>query len=359
MTRSNTPVNEVAHAPPSKRSETISNKNPKLTLPFPSPSRGLGAEIARAFAAQGSNIAINYANNASAAQTLASELESGHGVKTATLQADAGSTSEVSSLVKSATEALGGLDVVIANAGWTRFSDFADLDALTDAEWDRCWRTNVLGVKALAAAAVPVFDSNDEGGVVLVTSSVAGRSIGGSSMAYSVTKAAQLHLVKCVAKTQGRNVRCNAVLPGLLLTEWGSEYGEEKIGALKEAAALGKEVCPSLLFFSSPSSCCVGPACFRGVIERERRLLTPAQLHRRTSRTARTCSSRWPRTRALLGNTSKSIRVSRSSTSEEEERERERESHTVIQQAHRRPVFVFKARVALLCNRIASHQRQI
>ena len=78
--------------------------------------------------------------------------------------------------------------------------------------------------------------------MVLVTSSIAGRSIGGSSMAYSVTKAAQLQLVKCVAKTQGRKVRCNAVLPGLLLTEWGLEYGEEKIGALKEAAVLGKEV---------------------------------------------------------------------------------------------------------------------
>lgn len=204
-------------------------------------SRGLGAEIARAFAAEGSNIAINYANNASAAQTLASELESKHGVKTATLKADAGSTSEVTALVKSAAEALGGLDIAIANAGWTRFSDFADLDAMTDDEWDRCWKTNVLGVKALAAAAVPIFNSNDEGGVVLVTSSIAGRSIGGSSMAYSVTKAAQLHLVKCVAKTQGRKVRCNAVLPGLLLTEWGLEYGEEKIGALKQAAALGKE----------------------------------------------------------------------------------------------------------------------
>ncbi|KAM0711822.1 hypothetical protein Q7P35_001191 [Cladosporium inversicolor] len=204
-------------------------------------SRGLGAEIACAFAAEGSNIAINYANNASAAQTLASELESKHGVRATILKADAGSTSEVTSLVKDATTALGGLDIVIANAGWTRFSEFADLDALTDDEWDRCWKTNVLGVKALAAAAVPVFNSNAEGGVVLVTSSIAGRSIGGSSMAYSVTKAAQLHLVKCVAKTQGKKVRCNAVLPGLLLTEWGLEYGEEKIGALKEAAVLGRE----------------------------------------------------------------------------------------------------------------------
>jgi NAD(P)-dependent dehydrogenase (short-subunit alcohol dehydrogenase family) len=163
-------------------------------------------------------------------------------VKTTTIKADAGSTSSVATLVQTATSDLGGLDIVIANAGWTRFSDFADLDALTDEEWDRCWKTNVLGVKQLVASAMGTFNTNAEGGVVLVTSSIAGRSIGGSSMAYSVTKAAQLHLVKCVAKTQGKKVRCNAVLPGLLLTEWGLEYGEEKIRALKEAAVLQKEV---------------------------------------------------------------------------------------------------------------------
>lgn len=213
----------------------------KSNPPF-SRNRGLGAFIARAFAAEGANIAINYANNADAAQKLATELEETHNVKTTTIKADAGSTSSITTLVQTATETLGGLDIVIANAGWTRFSDFNDLDALTDEEWDRCWKTNVLGVKALAAAAVPTFNSNPEGGVVLVTSSIAGRSIGGSSMAYSVTKAAQLHLVKCVAKTQGAKVRCNAVLPGLLLTEWGLEYGDERIKALKEAAVLQKEV---------------------------------------------------------------------------------------------------------------------
>jgi NAD(P)-dependent dehydrogenase (short-subunit alcohol dehydrogenase family) len=117
------------------------------------------------------------------------------------------------------------------------------LEALSDEEWDKCWRTNVLGVKSLVSSAMPTFQGNEEGGVVLVTSSIAGRTIGGSSMAYSVTKAAQLHLVKCVAKTQGAKVRCNAVLPGLLLTEWGLEYGEERIGALKEAAILKREVC--------------------------------------------------------------------------------------------------------------------
>jgi NAD(P)-dependent dehydrogenase (short-subunit alcohol dehydrogenase family) len=215
---------------------------------FSSHNRGLGAQIAHAFAAEGCNIAINYASNATAASDLASAVTSKYpGIKITTIKADAGSSSEIAHLVKTTLHDLGGLDILIANAGWTRFSNFADLDALSDDEWDKCWRTNVLGVKSLIASAMPTFEGNEEGGVVLVTSSIAGRTIGGSSMAYSVTKAAQLHLVKCVAKTQGSKVRCNAVLPGLLLTEWGLEYGEERIEELRQAAVLKREV-SSLLF---------------------------------------------------------------------------------------------------------------
>jgi NAD(P)-dependent dehydrogenase (short-subunit alcohol dehydrogenase family) len=61
-------------------------------------------------------------------------------------------------------------------------------------------------------------------------------------MAYSVTKAAQIHLMKCMASTQGPKIRINAVLPGLLLTEWGLKYSEERQKYLKETAALKHEV---------------------------------------------------------------------------------------------------------------------
>lgn len=74
----------------------------------------------------------------------------------------------------------------------------------------------------LLQAALPTFNSNPDGGVMIMSSSIAGIIAGGSSMPYSVTKAAQLHLMKCLAKTQGPKVRVNAVLPGLLLTEWVS-----------------------------------------------------------------------------------------------------------------------------------------
>jgi NAD(P)-dependent dehydrogenase (short-subunit alcohol dehydrogenase family) len=81
----------------------------------------------------------------------------------------------------------------------------------------------VYGQMALLREALPTFNKNPQGGVFIITSSIAGTSIGGSSMAYSVTKAAQLHLMRCMAQTQGPKVRVNAVLPGLLLTEWVRE----------------------------------------------------------------------------------------------------------------------------------------
>lgn len=204
--------------------------------------RGLGAEIARKFAAEGSNVAINYANNEAPAQELASELQDKYKIKTTVIKADGGNMSEVSACVQQVIKTFGGLDIIIGNHGWTRFSDFNDLNSLSEAEWDKCWKTNVLGMKQLVSEALPTFNANPEGGVVIITSSVAGKSIGGSSMAYSVTKAAQLHLVKCMAKTQGAKVRINAVLPGLLLTDWGNTYGEERIAFLKDQAVLKKEV---------------------------------------------------------------------------------------------------------------------
>lgn len=76
------------------------------------------------------------------------------------------------------------------------------------------------GQLALLRAALPTLNANIDGGVFIITSSIAGVTQSGSSMAYSVTKAAQLHLMKCLARTQGAKVRVNAVLPGLLLTEW-------------------------------------------------------------------------------------------------------------------------------------------
>ncbi|KAI1616123.1 short chain dehydrogenase [Exophiala viscosa] len=203
-------------------------------------SRGLGALICEKFAAEGSNVVVNYVSSKDRAEEVAEKCK-GLGAKVAVVQADIGVAADCIRLVKETVEHLGGLDVIVNNAGWTRFVKFGDIYAFEHEEWDKCWHTNVMSHLVLMQEALPIFKSNPDGGVFLLSSSIAGISLSGSSMAYAVTKAAGIHLMKCLASTQGPKVRVNAVLPGLLLTEWGLRYSEEKIQAAKDKAVLKQE----------------------------------------------------------------------------------------------------------------------
>ncbi|KAH8422873.1 SDR family NAD(P)-dependent oxidoreductase [Aspergillus melleus] len=205
-------------------------------------SRGLGAVVAQKFAAEGCNVAINYVSSKDAAEKLASDLQTQYNVKAIVIQGDASLQGDCSRAVKTTIEQLGGLDIVVSNAGWTRITQFADLDATTDEDWDRCWSTNVKSNLWLFKEALPTFNANPEGGVFLITSSTAAVMAMGSSLPYSVTKAAGLHLMKCLAQTQGNKVRVNAVLPGLLLTEWGQRFPPESVERYKEKAVLNRVV---------------------------------------------------------------------------------------------------------------------
>ncbi|KAI4960063.1 hypothetical protein J4E86_001682 [Alternaria arbusti] len=200
-------------------------------------SAGLGELLSTTFASEGANVAINYFNRIEPAQKVQKACQE-HGVKAVVIKADMTSTDEARRAIRETIEHLGGLDVIIANAGWTRFSEWKDLDSMSDEEWDKCWNANVKVPKALLSEARSTFDANPDGGLMITTGSIAGVSQGGSSMPYAVTKAAQLQLVKCLAATVGPKIRVNTVLPGLLLTEWGLKYSKEKIEQLTNAAAL-------------------------------------------------------------------------------------------------------------------------
>ncbi|KAL1797243.1 hypothetical protein ACET3X_003849 [Alternaria dauci] len=203
-------------------------------------SAGLGELLSIAFASEGANVAINYFNRIEPAQKVQKACEA-HGVKAIVIKADMTSTADAKRAVRETIEQLGGLDVVLANAGWTRFAEWQDLESMSEEEWDKCWSANVKVPKAILSEARATFDANPDGGLMITTGSIAGIGQGGSSMPYSVTKAAQLQLVKCLAVTVGPKIRVNTVLPGLLLTEWGLKYPKEKIEELKNAAALKHE----------------------------------------------------------------------------------------------------------------------
>jgi len=204
-------------------------------------SRGLGELICLKFAQEGSNVAINYVSSGDKAKALASKIDKEYGVKALAIQGDMGLQEDCVRSVKETISGLGGIDIIVSNAGYTNFTTFADLSAPSLDDWDKCYAVNVKAQLFLIREALPTFNANAEGGVFIMTSSIAGENIAGSSMPYSVTKAAQLHLMRCLAGTQGPKIRVNAVLPGLLLTEWGNKFPAEAIKATKEKAWLKKE----------------------------------------------------------------------------------------------------------------------
>jgi len=204
-------------------------------------SRGLGELICLKFAKEGCNVAINYNSSADRAEGVAKKVEHDHGMKAFTVQGDMGLEKDCIRVVQESISKLGGLDVIISNAGHTRFSNFGDLNDTTIEDWDLCYAVNVKAHVFLMREALATFNSNQDGGAFIITSSIAGRIPGGSSMPYAVTKAAQLHLMRCLASTQGPKVRVNAVLPGFLGTEWGDRYGQERIVEMREKAYLKQD----------------------------------------------------------------------------------------------------------------------
>ncbi|KAL8642630.1 MAG: hypothetical protein Q9228_000679, partial [Teloschistes exilis] len=176
--------------------------------------------IAERFAAEGSNVAINYNASEDRAKQVAEKIKKTTDVKVIIVKGDQGVLADCENTVQKTIDGLGGIDIIVSNAGWTKFTQFGDLDALSEEEWDKCWAVNCKGNLHLLRKALPTFNANPDGGIYLMTSSIAGINPSGSTMAYSVTKAAGLQLMKCLASTQGPKVRVNAVLPGLLLTEW-------------------------------------------------------------------------------------------------------------------------------------------
>jgi NAD(P)-dependent dehydrogenase (short-subunit alcohol dehydrogenase family) len=155
----------------------------------------------------------------------------------AALCADVGDKPALQQLVKDTVSQFGRLDVVVSNAGWTRITNFNNLDeGMVDEDWDRCFLYNVKAHLWLLYAAKEQLEKNE--GAFITTASIAGVKPSGSSLPYSVTKAAAIHLSKALAVICSPSIRVNSVSPGLLMTEWGMKFPEEKRDAAKEATKL-------------------------------------------------------------------------------------------------------------------------
>jgi len=189
---------------------------------------------------------VNYANNSGRAEALLDDLanipclhKSPATPRFHAVRADIGDKPSVRNLVEETLSTMGHLDIVISNAGWTRVTNFANFNEGTlDSDWDTCFLYNVKAHLWLMDACKPSLEETS--GAFITTASLAGVKPSGSSLPYAVTKAAQIHLAKSLAVICApTGIRVNSVSPGLMLTEWGLMFGEEKIKAATESTRLG------------------------------------------------------------------------------------------------------------------------
>jgi 3-oxoacyl-[acyl-carrier protein] reductase len=199
---------------------------------------GLGREICRQLAVEGMRLAVSYSRSREEAEetvAMAREL----GVEAVAIQADMASTADARRLVEKVDRTFGRIDLLIHNAGTTRFIPFPDLDSVTEEAWDTLQAVNTRAAFFLAQAAAPVMRRGG-GGQIITTSSVAGLNPAGSSLPYAVSKAALIHLTKCLAVALAPDIRVNTVAPGLLMTRWVAGFSEERLDAMSQKALLKK-----------------------------------------------------------------------------------------------------------------------
>ena len=199
-------------------------------------SSGIGAAIARLFAAEGGLVVVNSARSVEAGEALATEVGGTY------VQADVSDEVQAQALVQAAVDAHGRLDVLVNNAGTTEVIPHHDLDAVTDEVWHRILDVNVLGTWKVTRAAVPHLAASGAGSVVNITS-IAGVRPRGSSIPYAVSKAALNHLTVLLASTLGPAIRVNAVAPGLIDTPW-TETWDEIRAAVRETTPLRRSGLP-------------------------------------------------------------------------------------------------------------------
>lgn len=178
---------------------------------------GVGRAAAIRFAKEGYAVVVNYSRSKADAEETFAEVQK-LGVPAILCEANVGDESAVKRMVTRCREELGGMDVLVNNAGTTHFIDHTNLDALTDAVWDDIFRVNMMGTFWACRAAMPMLQER-HGAIVNVTS-VAGLSGQGSSIPYAASKAALNSITKSLARAFGPKVRVNAVAPGPINTRW-------------------------------------------------------------------------------------------------------------------------------------------
>ena len=218
-------------------------------------SRGIGAACARRFAKAGYHVFINCKQSVGILHDLRDELRENGGSCDA-LIGDVGDPDQVEAMFSTIRQTVGGLDVLVNNAGIAWLGLLTDM---TNADWDRMLGTNLSSAFYCSRAAIPYMVSQKQGRIINI-SSMWGTAGASCEAAYSATKSGIHGLTKALAKELApSNIQVNAIACGVIDTEMNARLNEEERAALAEEIPSGRFSSPEevaelvLLLCSSPS----------------------------------------------------------------------------------------------------------
>ncbi|MBU1276245.1 MAG: 3-oxoacyl-ACP reductase FabG [Proteobacteria bacterium] len=217
-------------------------------------SRGIGASVALAFARQGADVVVNYSSSEGPARELVKQIE-GMGRKAVAVKADVAQEADCQALVDAATNDLGGLDIIVNNAGFTRP---AMLHKMSGEQWDQVLGIHLKAVWMMSKAAQPVFKANQGGRIINVTS-VAGVVGTVGQVNYSAAKGGVISLTKSIAREMaGFKVCCNVISLGIVATDMTEKIRtDEKLREiymnriLLKRFAEADDITPAFVFLAS------------------------------------------------------------------------------------------------------------
>jgi 3-oxoacyl-[acyl-carrier protein] reductase len=205
---------------------------------------GVGRSTALQLASKGCSVLINYSRSKAAAESVGEEVRA-LGVKALVVRADVANDADCRAMVNAAVDEFGRLDVLVNNAGTTKFIKHDDLEDVMPEDWDLVMGVNLRGAFQCTRAARQALTESGQGNVVNV-SSIAGLRAIGSSIPYCASKAALNNLTLSLARVLAPKVRVNAVAPAFIEGEWlkqGLGEAYEPTKKYWEAKAVLGKVC--------------------------------------------------------------------------------------------------------------------
>lgn len=216
-------------------------------------STGIGKEIAKLYAQEGADVAINYIVNPDEAIELKNILESNYGIKAIIIKADVSDEKQVTEMINQTIKEFGTIDILVCSAGILQRKPVMDV---TIEDWDRIININLRGTFLCCQGVLPIMIAKKYGRIINIASQL-GQKGGPEVAPYAASKGGIIAYTKSLARAISTSgITANCIAPGPIMTAMTTDNFADTVEQDKKMLPLGRqgyaeEVAPSALFLAS------------------------------------------------------------------------------------------------------------